>query len=138
RIIKEEKGNGKGLEENTGKEIGRDGKGKKEHGQVEVAKYEWKPKPVAPVPKPAALTPQTHVETPSASKVKLPIIPIPEYILDIAGGATARLPEDILPIENLNHISSFLRATVLRDETSFSSSEDSDEPIFMADLGPNV
>ncbi|KAL6002586.1 hypothetical protein ACLOJK_022805, partial [Asimina triloba] len=44
-----------------------------------------------------ATTPTTPID-----KRKRPMVPAPEYIHEITGGASARLPEDILPIEEPN------------------------------------
>ncbi|KAL5981811.1 hypothetical protein ACLOJK_015876 [Asimina triloba] len=111
-----------------------------------VEKYEkqWKPvipPPAVPPSQPfvPALTHQELIPTP-VSKGKAPIVPIPEYIPEITGGASVWLPSEILPVEEPNPISSFLRATALKDheEDISSDSGNSDGQIFMADPGPSV
>ncbi|KAL6009765.1 hypothetical protein ACLOJK_000194, partial [Asimina triloba] len=90
------------------------------------------PQPYVPV-----LTHQKLVPTP-VSKGKSPMVPIPEYIPEITGGASTWLPSEILPVEEPNPISSFLRATTLKDyeENISSDSGNSDGQIYMADPGP--
>ncbi|KAL6000791.1 hypothetical protein ACLOJK_006517, partial [Asimina triloba] len=97
---------------------------------------EWRPKPTPP------LTIQQAAPVPASvpDKGKLPIMPIPEYILEIIGGASARLPDDILPVEEPNLISSFLRATALASPDSDTSEIESENegPVYMTDPGPSV
>ncbi|KAL6009767.1 hypothetical protein ACLOJK_000196 [Asimina triloba] len=92
------------------------------------------PQPYVPI-----LTHQKLVPTP-VSKGKSPMVPIPEYIPEITGGASTWLPSEILPVEEPNPISSFLRATTLKDyeENISSDSGNLDGQIYMADPGPSV
>ncbi|KAL5991961.1 hypothetical protein ACLOJK_012873 [Asimina triloba] len=102
--------------------------------------YEWRPKPTpSPRPLPEPIIPKSPVAI-APDKGKLPMTPIPEYVPEIIGGASARLPQDILPVEELNPISSFLRATALREFNSpeTSETESEEEPVYMADPGPSV
>ncbi|KAL5980192.1 hypothetical protein ACLOJK_036659 [Asimina triloba] len=109
---------------------------------------EWRPKPmtmVAPMPKFTLIletgsVPATRQE-PASQKEKQPMYqmnPTPEYVLDLTEGAFSRLPDDILPVEEPNPISSFLRATALREFDSDESEIDSEDPVYMADPGPSV
>ncbi|KAL5998219.1 hypothetical protein ACLOJK_009157 [Asimina triloba] len=96
---------------------------------------EWRPKAtlpkVAPMPK-LTLLPETITVPPSrparpdmaSQKGKQPMHPskpppeyepVPEYIPDLTEGAFTRLPDDFLPIEEPNPISSFLRAAALKE-----------------------
>ncbi|KAL6013413.1 hypothetical protein ACLOJK_003911 [Asimina triloba] len=70
----------------------------------------------------------------------LEYIPLPEYIPELSGGASAKLPEHFLPIEESNPISSFLRASALKEIDSKISEEEEEEneSIYMADPGPSV
>ncbi|KAL5975650.1 hypothetical protein ACLOJK_019976 [Asimina triloba] len=111
--------------------------------------FEWRPKPShmpPPSSEPVTSKPPTH------SKAKMPVpeyVPIPDYIPESTGGASSRLPEDILPVEELNPIASFLRASALREYDSSEESEielenidddieSEEEPVYMADPGPSV
>ncbi|KAL6013414.1 hypothetical protein ACLOJK_003912 [Asimina triloba] len=67
----------------------------------------------------------------------LEYMPLPEYIPELLGGASAKLPEHFLPIEEPNPISSFLRASALKEIDSKISEEEEEEneSIYMADPG---
>ncbi|KAL5981407.1 hypothetical protein ACLOJK_015463 [Asimina triloba] len=102
---------------------------------------QWRPKP-CPTPTPVITeSPTVPVEAPTVvaptDKGKRPLLPTPEYIPELTEGASARLPENIFPIEEPNPISSFFRATALR-EYDTEASEEERESVYMADPGPSV
>ncbi|KAL5975382.1 hypothetical protein ACLOJK_019704 [Asimina triloba] len=102
---------------------------------------QWRPKPTITsglvITEPISVPLVAPAPATSMDKGKKPMMPIPEYIPELSGGASARLPEDIFPIEELNPISSFLRVTALR-EIDPESSEEENESVYMADPGPSV